>query len=462
MPSYDAPRLTALWVRSILAFESAVEVREGEERRRSPRWRWAVVFGVLAGWAADTKFTGWFLPVPFLAWTILYRDRRAALTLLVGGAVGLATLYAFNPPWWGDPIGGVRRFFESSLTRGETIPITVRFLGQTYKTPRESLPWYNTLVWTAFVTPVGFLALALVGFARSVRRWRAESFGVLAARCIGSLRWPLRRPDAHSPATTPSGSSCRRSACWPCWPRSGRPGGRPRGGGSSRGGGSRRRSSRGPSGSRWRCLCLSRITARPSAGSPARSGSGWSRPITGTPSPSTPSNGSTPTPRPADRSPSRRIRRRGSTSSVRTSSGPAWSPASRGDYLWYVVQNRPGDFSTTDVGLVLAGTPAYVVEKGGVPLLWIFPYAQVVACEQAQRSQGMPVKWTRRRPIRLRAIHRPDDWPFVGSAVRTDVLAGTGDLAYPCRRIPHTPLNLPHRRRAQPPRHHRSIRCRRT
>ncbi len=71
--------------------------------------------------------------------------------------MGVVVLYAFNPGWWADPVSGVERFLRSNLTRGKTIPIPVEFLGRVYDTPRESLPWYNTLVWTVFVTPVGFL-----------------------------------------------------------------------------------------------------------------------------------------------------------------------------------------------------------------------------------------------------------------------------------------------------------------
>ena len=150
--------LTSLWVGALLAFAGAVE-REG----RSPRWGWVVLFGVLCGWAADTKLTGWFLPLPFFAWSLLYRARRGWLTLLVGGLVGAAVLFAFNPCWWAEPVSGVERFFRSNLTRGKTIPIPVEFLGRVYDTPKESLPWYNTVVWTVFVTPVGFLLFGLVG-----------------------------------------------------------------------------------------------------------------------------------------------------------------------------------------------------------------------------------------------------------------------------------------------------------
>ncbi len=184
--------LSSLWVGAMLAFTSAVEVREEEPSSTGvPRWGWVIVFGLMAGWAAGTKFTGWFLPLPFLAWSALYRDRRGFWTLAVGGLVALLTLYAFNPPFWADPVSSVRRFLASNLSRTRTILIPVLFLGKVVKSPNESLPWYNTLLWTLLATPVGFLGLALLRLESVVRRrlgqgrglgpdrGRAEPFGVL-------------------------------------------------------------------------------------------------------------------------------------------------------------------------------------------------------------------------------------------------------------------------------------------
>ena len=176
--AYDA-LLSSLWVASIVAFAWAVE--PSERPRRSTLARGASAFGLRSlGCAADTKLTGWLLPAPFLVWTLLYRDRRGLFTLLGGGVVALGLLYVLNPPWWGDPIGGVARFLQSNLNRAQSINIKTLFLGKVYETPKESLPWYNTLIWTVFVVPAGFLALALAGLVRSLKRWRSEPLGVLA------------------------------------------------------------------------------------------------------------------------------------------------------------------------------------------------------------------------------------------------------------------------------------------
>ena len=54
-------------------------------------------------------------------------------------------------------------------------------------------------------------------------------------------------------------------------------------------------------------------------------------------------------------------------------------PADPGDWAWYVLQNRPGDFWPMDHYLVAHGHPAKVYIKCGVPLLWVFPYDDVKA-----------------------------------------------------------------------------------
>ncbi len=160
---YDA-LLTSLWIGAVLAFAAAVEAGS-----TGPRRRWVVLFGLLWGLAAATKLTGWFLPLPLLAGTVLRRDRRALAVLIVGGVIAGLTLYVVTPPFWADPVAGVRRFLASNLTRARTIPLPVLFLGEVIKTPLRSLPWYNTLLWTVLATPVGVLILGILGAARAVR-----------------------------------------------------------------------------------------------------------------------------------------------------------------------------------------------------------------------------------------------------------------------------------------------------
>ena len=178
--AYDAV-IASLWVLAIIAFAQAV-IPGRPSRSKAARWSWIVVFGLILGCAAATKLTGWFLPLPFLAWAAWYRDRRAFAMLLVGMAIAGVVIFALVPPWWSDPIGGVMRFLRLEPDpRARPNPIKVEFLGNVYDTPRESLPWYNTIVWTVLVTPVGFLALGMLGAASAVARRRTEPIGLLIA-----------------------------------------------------------------------------------------------------------------------------------------------------------------------------------------------------------------------------------------------------------------------------------------
>ena len=376
----DGP-LASLWVGAILAFAeaaippAAIPGATGA-RRPHPRWGWVVVFGVLAGWAADTKLTGWFLPVPLLAWTALYRSRRGAWTLAVGGVVAVATLYAFNPPWWSDPIGGVERFLRSNLTRGRTIPIPVQFFGRTYMTPVESLPWYNSLAWTAIATPVGFLALTVAGLARAIGRARSESLGVLFA--LGFAAPLVLRALPH----TPGHDGVRQLL--PAL------------------GGLALVASLGAASAmerlgRWGKVVIVAALAEGAASialmmpvplsyfSPAVGGL-----------PGATSLGMEPTyfwDALSDDALDWLNRHTGPGQKVQFATFPTswlylretgrlrpgllpWEP---GRYAWYVLQNRPGALRPIDRALIDEVEPAFVVRKWGVPLVWIFPFGEVEA-----------------------------------------------------------------------------------
>ena len=372
--TYDA-LLSILWLGTLLAFAKAVEDGPGASPR-SPRWGWAVAFGLLLGCAADTKLTGWFLPLPVLAWVAVYRSRRGGLTLLVGGLVAIGLVYALTPPWWVEPVAGPVRFFSSNFRRDETIRIKTLFLGQVVSTPDGSLPWYNTLVWTALVTPVGFLALAVVGAGRAVARWKAEPLGLLV---VGNWAFfLLLRAMPHTPGHDgvrqflPAFALLAWAAALGAASVAGRFG----------------RLGRGLVAASMVEGLVSVIAFMPvplSYYSPAVGGL-----------PGATALGMEPTfywdaltddaldwikaNTPAGKK-------------VRFASYPTtWLylraegrlplgvlPSDPGEWAWYVVQNRPGAFSPIDRALARRGRPAYVVSKFGVPLLWVFPFDQVEA-----------------------------------------------------------------------------------
>jgi hypothetical protein len=379
--TYDG-LLTSLWVGSSLCFVNAVERRE-DSTRGYPRWRWAVAFGVLLGGCMGTKFTGWLQPLPLLAWAVLYRDRRAVLTLATGVVLALAVVVLLTPTWWHDPLHGIDRFFQSTLSRAKTTPLKTLFLGKVYETPSGSLPWYNTALWTLMVVPVGFLLLSFIGAVRSACRARRDPDGMLFLLQWGFLMVlrALPHTPGHDgvrqflPAFGMLALLAGQGAAWV---------GRYLGG--------------------WgHALVLlavfegavSLVLMMPvplSYYSPLVGGLPGATRMGMEPTyywdalrPETLDwlNSHTPTGRKVmfSRYPTSWLYLR-HTHRLRV----AILPYEPGDWAWYVLQNRPGAFQKFERNLIAHGRPARVYLKWGVPLLWVFPYRDV----EALLSSGPP------------------------------------------------------------------------
>ena len=73
-------------------------------------------FGVLlrsdTGLRLATKLTGWFLPLPFLAWAGWYRDGRTLKTVFFGLLIAMVVLIAVVSR------GGLIRYMASSGSSG--------------------------------------------------------------------------------------------------------------------------------------------------------------------------------------------------------------------------------------------------------------------------------------------------------------------------------------------------------
>ena len=163
--SFDGP-LVSCWILAWAAFAPA---------RRS--WWGAGLFGIALGMALSAKATGWIAPFPFLAWTLLYRDRAGAKALALAIPIALGTFFLLNPPLWHQPLTGSITFLQMNLGRGD-FNISTQFFGQMYNLDHP-LPWFNTIVWTGITVPVGVLALIVVGVAVAVWRWRRDPTGTL-------------------------------------------------------------------------------------------------------------------------------------------------------------------------------------------------------------------------------------------------------------------------------------------
>ncbi len=180
----DGP-LTACWILAWVSFPHTNPNREGGQatfyltnpRRSLSSFAFqAGLFGLLLGMTMSTKATGWFAPIPFMLWAALYRDRGAVFTLAVSLPTAVATFYLLNPPLWHEPIQGLATFVQLNTHR--QLNVANLFLGRMYDL-HHSLPWYNTLVWTAIAVPVGLLLLAGVGIASVCRQGLAVRQGIL-------------------------------------------------------------------------------------------------------------------------------------------------------------------------------------------------------------------------------------------------------------------------------------------
>ncbi|AMV40002.1 Dolichyl-phosphate-mannose-protein mannosyltransferase [Planctomyces sp. SH-PL62] len=376
--AYDGP-LSSLWLLAIFCFVAAVE-RDDDPAPRRLAWLPALAFGVFLGCAMADKLTGWFLPLPFLAWAILYRRRRAFEVLAMGIGVGVVVVFLLNPSWWTEPIAGPLRFFRSNLTRGKTIPIPVMFLGRIYQTPVESLPWYNTIVWTVLVTPVGFLLLALAGAYRAVARWKAEPVVLLILGhwlFLLALRAMPNTPGhdgvrlflpAFGVLALLTGPGVEQMRTWL------------------------------GKGSRW-IASASLIEGVASVLLMLPAPLAYYSPLVGGPAGAA-RLGMEPTYYWDGLDADALAWLRSETAPGRTiqfSTFPtSWLylretgalprrlvPLDRGTPQWYVLQNRPGAWNARDRILATRAKPAYTVSKLGVPLVWIFPYE---ALQEAARD----------------------------------------------------------------------------
>ena len=133
--------------------------------------------GVVLGLTTATKFTGWLAWAPAIL-SQLFKGRRAAYRLPLIAATALLIFFIVNPPLWHEPIAGMRQHFSRSLNRAETHNIPTLFLGHVYTIDRP-LPWYNTLAWLVFVTPVPTLLLGLIGLWQSLRHPTVVSMSLL-------------------------------------------------------------------------------------------------------------------------------------------------------------------------------------------------------------------------------------------------------------------------------------------
>lgn len=137
-------------------------------------WRDTMRLGVVLGLTTATKFTGWLAWLPVAMSEVVIRRGEGARRLVGVMAVAVLVFYVVNPPMWYQPIEGFTDHFHRNLNRGSGLNIATQFLGRTY-TVTDPLPWYNTLVWLVFATPLPTFALGAAGLWHCLARPTAFS-----------------------------------------------------------------------------------------------------------------------------------------------------------------------------------------------------------------------------------------------------------------------------------------------
>ena len=165
-------------------------------RRRGPRT--ALVVGILLGLTCATKFTGWLAVLPVIGSRIVMRNRQQHSELWVLLPIALLTFYSVNPPLWYAPLEGLAEHFRLNLYRSE-INIPISFLGERYDM-HHSLPWYNTVLWVVFVTPVPTLVLGAVGLGHCIGIHAADGGGEPTPSSTWISRVIKRLPEPRSGA----------------------------------------------------------------------------------------------------------------------------------------------------------------------------------------------------------------------------------------------------------------------
>jgi hypothetical protein len=390
--SFDGP-LTACWVLSWAAFKPALD-----------HVGWRIVWGVLLGMTLSCKATGWLAPIPFVVWLALYFDRRALAAVATGLGVAGLTFFVLNPPLWHDPAGGIAEFLRLNFGRGQRpeLNIPILFFGHVYDLNRP-LPWYNTLVWTAITAPVGTLLYAGLGVESILRRWRVDRAGVLLLGQWGVLlvvrALPLAPPHDGERLILPSfaflaalaGVGCHALLAWrraaPTWGRTALAGGVLVLAGS----GLLNLWWYGPQWLSYYSLAIGGLRGAAALGmeptyywdSLDRETLAWLHANTA-----------------ADEMVFFDFRDSKQNMELLVRWGVfrrGYLPHHEGTYRWYVLQNRPGQFSQTDRLLRKQFKPAFqkALRWGGwqpwwldMPLLEVYEYADLVECRELAEQNG--------------------------------------------------------------------------
>ena len=167
--------LMAAWLLAVATF--SLPKRDGTLQFKSHLVLSGIVWGICFGLTLAAKFTGWAICAPILLMIVVFAVSNRSpkseickqfLPYIVGGCTALIVFFLLNPPLWHRPISGLADFFHLNTHRGQ-FNVSILFWGRMYDL-KNSLPWYNTLVWVAITFPTLLLAMLPFGIFRMFPR----------------------------------------------------------------------------------------------------------------------------------------------------------------------------------------------------------------------------------------------------------------------------------------------------
>jgi hypothetical protein len=120
--------------------------------------------GICYGLVMSVKFTGILIPVPLLAWALIYRRRNLILPLASLALLGPVVFVLFQPAMWHHPISACIEYVSRNLSLKNWNPVSILFLNKIYS---ASPPWYYAPFIVMVTAPAATLLLFFMGVARS-------------------------------------------------------------------------------------------------------------------------------------------------------------------------------------------------------------------------------------------------------------------------------------------------------
>jgi hypothetical protein len=157
----------------------AVANRPNSEPAQGPRYRTALIGGVLFGLALLIKIQAVLLPIPISLWALVVLRRRALILLPVFGLTGLLVLFTGWPFLWDAPLSNLRQYLGRSTER---VVIYAWYGGQAVAD--RDLPWHYPWVMWLTTVPFGLHLLGVVGAWRSLSDASERPRAILLLACL--------------------------------------------------------------------------------------------------------------------------------------------------------------------------------------------------------------------------------------------------------------------------------------